>query len=249
MFAPDGSPHKIDEPIRHDRMLAVVEVGEDRAVTWTKPDDLPFDPDQPLAALGTIPEEGFYAVGMGLVPTHIQRNVSGDAFRRLVEGDPPPEPQDPESLRQQATHRQIQEARSQRRALAWARRPNHDLARPGRRKDYGRRLEGPCEIQESFRTESQGNQSHRCRTERRRCDPNFDKFDALVLPEHDRCRNERNRRAQAPHEFVYRVRESGRRGLEGVSKNHDIEIARYRKNRGDRCRTRTTCSAHEARIS
>ena len=38
---------------------------------------------------------------MGLVPTHIQRDVSADALRRLVEGNPPPEPQDLEWIAEQ----------------------------------------------------------------------------------------------------------------------------------------------------
>lgn len=44
--------------------LMLVEVNPDRGVIWTKPDDLPFDPDNPLAGLGkTHDPQGF----LGLV--------------------------------------------------------------------------------------------------------------------------------------------------------------------------------------
>jgi hypothetical protein len=41
--------------------IMAVEAGPDKAVIWTKPEDLPFDQDKPLAALGQIPAEGFLA--------------------------------------------------------------------------------------------------------------------------------------------------------------------------------------------
>jgi len=39
--------------------IMLVEVNPDRAVIWTKPDDLPFDPDRPLAGLGKAHPGGF----------------------------------------------------------------------------------------------------------------------------------------------------------------------------------------------
>ena len=41
--------------------LLIVEVGSDKSVVWTKPDDLTFDPQQPLAGLGTIAAHGLAA--------------------------------------------------------------------------------------------------------------------------------------------------------------------------------------------
>jgi hypothetical protein len=41
--------------------IMCVDAGPDKAVPWTKPDDLPFDPEKPLAALGQVPPEGFLA--------------------------------------------------------------------------------------------------------------------------------------------------------------------------------------------
>ena len=43
------------------KTILVVEAGREKAVPWTKPEDLPFDPANPLAALGQIPAEGFLA--------------------------------------------------------------------------------------------------------------------------------------------------------------------------------------------
>ena len=41
--------------------ILCVEAGADKAVPWTKPEDLPFDPESPLAALGKVSPEGFIA--------------------------------------------------------------------------------------------------------------------------------------------------------------------------------------------
>ena len=41
--------------------ILCVEAGADKAVPWTKPEDLPFDPEKPLAALGKVSPQGFIA--------------------------------------------------------------------------------------------------------------------------------------------------------------------------------------------
>ena len=41
--------------------ILCVEAGADKAVPWTKPEDLPFDPEKPLAALGKVSPKGFIA--------------------------------------------------------------------------------------------------------------------------------------------------------------------------------------------
>jgi hypothetical protein len=43
------------------RAIVVVEVAADKAVPWTKPEDLPFNPANPLAAIGQIPPDGLFA--------------------------------------------------------------------------------------------------------------------------------------------------------------------------------------------
>jgi hypothetical protein len=42
--------------------IMMVEAGPDKAVPWTKPEDLPFNPEDPAAALGELAEPSFLAV-------------------------------------------------------------------------------------------------------------------------------------------------------------------------------------------
>lgn len=43
------------------KTILCVQAGPCRAVPWTKPEDLAFDPENPLPALGNVPSEGFFA--------------------------------------------------------------------------------------------------------------------------------------------------------------------------------------------
>jgi hypothetical protein len=64
--------------------LLILEVGEDKAVIWTKPDDMDFDPQKPLAGLGTIGPDGFAAaLADGSVHT-IRKNIDAEMFRWLI---------------------------------------------------------------------------------------------------------------------------------------------------------------------
>jgi len=64
--------------------LLVVHAGADRAVPWTKPEDLPFDPRNPLAALGQIGDAGITVLMMdGSVHT-LPRDVDATRFKGLV---------------------------------------------------------------------------------------------------------------------------------------------------------------------
>ncbi len=59
-------------------------VGPDKAVAWTKPDDLEFDPRHPLAGLGTIDGPGIpAALADGSVHT-LPESVDADTFRWLI---------------------------------------------------------------------------------------------------------------------------------------------------------------------
>lgn len=59
----DGSKRVRAADIRDGRSNTIlfVEAGPDKAVPWTKPEDLPFDPNNPLAALGKVSPQGFRA--------------------------------------------------------------------------------------------------------------------------------------------------------------------------------------------
>ena len=67
--------------------IMVVEADDDHAVTWTKPDDWQFDPQQPMAGLGHAHPGGFNAAFADgsvrfISGEHRSQGVSGDADHR-----------------------------------------------------------------------------------------------------------------------------------------------------------------------
>ena len=64
--------------------LLIIEVGPDKAVTWTKPDDMPFDAEKPLASLGTIPPGGFCAAFADGSVRVIRQSINPGTFRKLI---------------------------------------------------------------------------------------------------------------------------------------------------------------------
>jgi hypothetical protein len=76
--------------------ILCVEAGPDKAVPWTKPEDLPFDPTNPLSALGDVSPQGFLAALFnGRV---LQLKVDNATLKALITPDGG-EPIDPASLR------------------------------------------------------------------------------------------------------------------------------------------------------
>jgi len=63
--------------------ILAVEAGPDKAVPWTKPEDLTFDPTNPKAALGNI-GEGFNAAFMDGSVQHIASDVAADVLKALI---------------------------------------------------------------------------------------------------------------------------------------------------------------------
>jgi hypothetical protein len=62
--------------------IMLVEAGADKAVPWTKPEDLPFDPQKPSAALGKVSPEGFVAT---FFDGHVQRlKVDDQTLKALI---------------------------------------------------------------------------------------------------------------------------------------------------------------------
>lgn len=66
LFVGPGTAFDGEKPVFSDAIrdglsntIMMAEAGPDRAVPWTKPEDLPFDPDNPMAALGKVAERGF----------------------------------------------------------------------------------------------------------------------------------------------------------------------------------------------
>ncbi len=65
--------------------LLVVEVGADKSVIWTKPDDVEFDPKQPLAAFGTLGVEGFKAVFCDGAARIISNAIDTETLNHLIQ--------------------------------------------------------------------------------------------------------------------------------------------------------------------
>jgi hypothetical protein len=62
--------------------IMCVEAGADKAVPWTKPEDLPFDPQKPSAALGKVSPDGFLAA---FFDGHVQRlKVDDPTLKALI---------------------------------------------------------------------------------------------------------------------------------------------------------------------
>ena len=65
--------------------ILCVEAGPDKAVPWTKPEDLPFEPQNPLATLGAVSPQGFLAV---FFDGHVgQLKVDNPTLKALITPD------------------------------------------------------------------------------------------------------------------------------------------------------------------
>ena len=64
--------------------IMVVEANADRAVIWTKPDDLQFNPQQPLAGLGDLHSSGFQALFMDGLIHIIAKTIDPTVLRALM---------------------------------------------------------------------------------------------------------------------------------------------------------------------
>lgn len=61
-----------------------IETGADRAVTWTRPDPLDFNPNNPLASLGTLSSDSFRAVTISGSAVTLPASIDADTFEALV---------------------------------------------------------------------------------------------------------------------------------------------------------------------
>jgi predicted Zn finger-like uncharacterized protein len=68
---------------RGNPTILLTQVGPDRAVDWTKPDELEVEPEAPFAGLGTIPPTGFYVVLTDARVLHFKSTLPGDLFNTL----------------------------------------------------------------------------------------------------------------------------------------------------------------------
>ncbi|HEX3999890.1 MAG TPA: DUF1559 domain-containing protein [Pirellulales bacterium] len=64
--------------------VLILAVGEDKSVVWTKPDDLDFDPQKPLAGLGKIDDGGIPACFADCHVQNLRKTIDAETFRRLI---------------------------------------------------------------------------------------------------------------------------------------------------------------------
>ncbi len=72
--------------------IAVIECRPDKAVVWTKPEDLPFNPADPLMGVGPIPPEGLRVVLVDGSVRTLPANISPEVLKALITiagGEPP----------------------------------------------------------------------------------------------------------------------------------------------------------------
>ena len=73
--------------------IAVIECRPDKAVVWTKPEDLPFNPADPLMGVGPIPPEGLRVVLVDGSVRTLPANISAEVLKALITiagGEPRP---------------------------------------------------------------------------------------------------------------------------------------------------------------
>jgi len=91
VFVGDGAPLGGREPVSMadftddpSETIMLVEAGTNKAVPWTKPEDIAFDSRDPMAALGAIPEEGLVAVFFSQRAGTIPKDIDLETLAALV---------------------------------------------------------------------------------------------------------------------------------------------------------------------
>jgi hypothetical protein len=64
--------------------IMFVEASPEKAIPWTKPEDLSFDPKSPKSALGTISEDHFYAVFANGAVVKLRSDIPDESFTALI---------------------------------------------------------------------------------------------------------------------------------------------------------------------
>jgi hypothetical protein len=86
-FAGPKGPRLADIVEGSSNTILCVEAGADKAVPWTKPEDLPFDPNDPISALGAIPGDGFRAAFFDVSCTQFERSIAPETLRAMITPD------------------------------------------------------------------------------------------------------------------------------------------------------------------
>lgn len=64
--------------------ILCVEAGPDKAVPWTQPIDLPFDPKNPKKALGQLEKDHFLVLKMDGAAISVPTNISAEKLRKMI---------------------------------------------------------------------------------------------------------------------------------------------------------------------
>ncbi|HEV2972042.1 MAG TPA: M56 family metallopeptidase [Pirellulales bacterium] len=91
IFDGDKGTKIIDITDGTSNTILIVEVAPDKGVTWTKPDDMPFDAEKPLSGVGTIPPAGITATFADGSVRQLRPTIKPDTFRKLIlrsDGEP-----------------------------------------------------------------------------------------------------------------------------------------------------------------
>jgi RNA polymerase sigma factor (sigma-70 family) len=78
-----GDAHRIKRPDIGTHTIMIAEAG--RSVPWTKPEDLPYDPDEPLPELGGLFKDGFNVAMFDGSVQWIQKDADESAIRAAIE--------------------------------------------------------------------------------------------------------------------------------------------------------------------
>ncbi len=84
-FGGDDGPTRDDITDGRPNTIMCVEAGPDRAAFWTKPEDLPFDKDDPVGSLGNVPGKYFVAVFCDGSARRLRADIDPEVFARMVQ--------------------------------------------------------------------------------------------------------------------------------------------------------------------
>jgi hypothetical protein len=83
-FGGESGPRLRDIIDGSSNTIMCVEAGPDKATPWTKPEDLPFQPDNPIAALGQLNENVFLAVFLDGAARAFPVDIDARTLRNMI---------------------------------------------------------------------------------------------------------------------------------------------------------------------